>query len=88
MPISDACGKVVWPERNAGARRKSQAMNNNKTVTSHEANDDWSYAMQEYGVTRDELDRFVLRMNERIARERRAGRMKLFTGDIENDIAD
>jgi acetyl-CoA acetyltransferase len=44
--------------------------------------------MQEYGVTRDELDRFVLRMNERIARERRGGRMKLFTGDIENDIAD
>ena len=43
--------------------------------------------MQEYGVTRGELDRFVLRMNERIACERRAGRMKVFTGDIEKDIA-
>ncbi len=63
-------------------------MNNNKTITSHETEDDGSYAMQEYGVTRAGLDRFVLRMNDRIARERRAGRMKMFTGDIERDIAD
>jgi acetyl-CoA acetyltransferase len=63
-------------------------MNNNKTINSHEPKDDGSYAMREYGVTRDELDRFVLRMNQRIARERQAGRMKVFTGDIEKDIKD
>jgi hypothetical protein len=46
------------------------------------------YARREYGVTNEELDRFVKRMNERIARDRRAGRMKAFSGDIEKDIAD
>ena len=46
------------------------------------------YALQEYGVTEKELDRFVKRMNRQIARDRRAGRMKVFTGDIETDIAD
>jgi hypothetical protein len=46
------------------------------------------YVLREYGVTTEELDRFVKRMDERIARERRAGRMKLFTGEIEKDIAD
>ena len=31
------------------------------------------YALQEYGVTRSELDRFVKRMDKRIARARKAG---------------
>jgi hypothetical protein len=63
-------------------------MNNNKAINSHEPKDDGSYAMQEYGVTRGELDRFVLRMNQRITRERQAARVKVFTGDIEKDIED
>ena len=46
------------------------------------------YALQEYGVTEKELDRFVRRMNKRLARDRRAGKMKVFTGDLEKDIAD
>jgi antitoxin (DNA-binding transcriptional repressor) of toxin-antitoxin stability system len=46
------------------------------------------YALQEYGVTEKELDRFVKRMKRQIARDRRAGRMKVFSGDIEKDIAD
>jgi len=46
------------------------------------------YALQEYGVTEKELDRFVRRMNKRLARDRRAGKMKVFTGDLEKDIVD
>ena len=45
------------------------------------------YALQEYGVTEKELDRFVKRMNRRIARHRKAGKMTIFSGDIEADIA-
>ena len=45
------------------------------------------YALQEYGVTEKELDRFVKRMNRRIARHRKAGKMTVFSGDIEADIA-
>jgi hypothetical protein len=45
------------------------------------------YAQREYGITEEELDEFVRRMDKRIARELRAGRMKVFTGDIEHDIA-
>jgi antitoxin (DNA-binding transcriptional repressor) of toxin-antitoxin stability system len=45
------------------------------------------YALQEYGVTEAELDAFVKRTKQRIARHRKAGRMTLFSGDIEADIA-
>ena len=46
------------------------------------------YALQEYGVTEKELDRFVKRMDKRIARARKAGKIKRYTGDLEADIAD
>lgn len=45
------------------------------------------YALHEYGVTEQELDRFVRRTKERIARHRKAGKMTIFSGDIEADIA-
>ena len=45
------------------------------------------YALQEYGVTEVELDRFVRRTKQRIARHRKAGKMTIFSGDIEADIA-
>jgi antitoxin (DNA-binding transcriptional repressor) of toxin-antitoxin stability system len=45
------------------------------------------YALQEYGVSEAELDRFVRRTKQRIARHRKAGKMAAFTGDIEADIA-
>ena len=45
------------------------------------------YALQEYGVTEADLDRFVRRTKQRIARHRKAGKMTIFSGDIEADIA-
>ena len=45
------------------------------------------YALQEYGVTEAELDRFVRRTKQRIVRHRKAGKMTIFSGDIEADIA-
>jgi antitoxin (DNA-binding transcriptional repressor) of toxin-antitoxin stability system len=51
------------------------------TVTSDD------YALQEYGVTEAELDAFAKRTKQRIARHRKAGRMTIFSGDIEADIA-
>ena len=45
------------------------------------------YALQEYGVTEAELDRFVQRLERRIKRHRKAGKMTTFSGDIEADIA-
>jgi antitoxin (DNA-binding transcriptional repressor) of toxin-antitoxin stability system len=45
------------------------------------------YALQEYGVTEAELDSFVRRTKQRIARHRKAGKMTTFSGDIEADIA-
>jgi antitoxin (DNA-binding transcriptional repressor) of toxin-antitoxin stability system len=46
------------------------------------------YALREYGVTEDQLDSFVRRTKQRIARHRKAGKMTIFSGDIEKDIAD
>lgn len=40
------------------------------------------YATREYGVTEAELDRFVKRGNAEIARERKAGRLKTYKGDL------
>jgi antitoxin (DNA-binding transcriptional repressor) of toxin-antitoxin stability system len=46
------------------------------------------YALQEYGITEKDLDRFVKRMDAQIARDRKAGTIKRYTGDLEADIAD
>lgn len=46
------------------------------------------YALQEYGVTEQELDRFVKRMDKRIARDSKAGMIKRHSGDLEAAIAD
>ncbi len=44
------------------------------------------YALQEYGVTGEELDRFVKRMDQRIARDRKAGTIKRYSGDLEAGV--
>ena len=41
------------------------------------------YATREYGVTEPELDRFVERAHEEIEKDRKAGKLREFTGDIE-----
>jgi antitoxin (DNA-binding transcriptional repressor) of toxin-antitoxin stability system len=46
------------------------------------------YALREYGVTEEELDRFVKRTNQRIKRERKAGTIKRYSGNLEADLAD
>jgi antitoxin (DNA-binding transcriptional repressor) of toxin-antitoxin stability system len=46
------------------------------------------YALQEYGVTEQELERFEKQMKKRIARERKAGTLKRYSGDLEADLAD
>ena len=46
------------------------------------------YALQEYGVTERELDRFVKRMNRRIAQERKKGTITKYSGNLEADLAD
>lgn len=46
------------------------------------------YAIREYGVSEQELDRFVRRANREIARDRKAGKMKIYSGNLEADLAD
>jgi antitoxin (DNA-binding transcriptional repressor) of toxin-antitoxin stability system len=46
------------------------------------------YALREYGVTEKELDRFVKRMNRKIAQERKKGTIKKYSGNLEADLAD
>ena len=41
-----------------------------------------------YGVTEKELDRFVKRMNRKIAQERKKGTIKKYSGNLEADLAD
>ncbi len=40
-----------------------------------------------YGATSKELDRFVRAANRQIARERKSGRIKVFSSDLEADLA-
>ena len=44
--------------------------------------EDSEYAKREYGVTDAELDAFVKRMDGETKRERRAGKIKRYTGDL------
>ncbi len=46
------------------------------------------YAIREYGVTEEELDRFVKRADRQINRERKTGRVKRYSGNLEADLAD
>jgi antitoxin (DNA-binding transcriptional repressor) of toxin-antitoxin stability system len=41
------------------------------------------YAAREYGVSGPELDRFVKRVHEEIKKDRKTGKLREFTGDIE-----
>lgn len=45
------------------------------------------YAMREYGVTADELAAFEKRIHGKIEKERKAGKLHTFTGDIEALVA-
>ena len=52
-----------------------------------EAVDEYAYAMHEYGVTRQELDKFGKAVDLHIARERRDGRLiKTTAGQLRNQI--
>lgn len=44
--------------------------------------------LEEYGVTREELDQFDQRMLAKVAEAEKRGAMRPFTGDIEKDIAE
>jgi ribosomal protein L19E len=48
----------------------------------------YEYAMKEYGVTKKELDRFAKRLHAKGVRNRRAGKYKVFNGDIEALLRD
>jgi len=40
-----------------------------------------------YGATAKELDRFVRATDQQIARERKSGKIKIYSGDPEADLA-
>ena len=56
----------------------------------HQGHDEegFEYLQREYGITRDEWARFVRQREKEIEADRANGRLKLFTGDIEQDLQD
>jgi len=46
------------------------------------------FAVRKYGVTRKQLDRFADAANRQIAGERKSGKIKVYSGDLEADLAD
>lgn len=46
------------------------------------------YALMEYGVTKKELSRFAGRVKKEIKKGRKQGKTKVYSGDLEADIAD
>jgi antitoxin (DNA-binding transcriptional repressor) of toxin-antitoxin stability system len=46
------------------------------------------YVLREYGITQEELERFVRRADRQILRERKAGKIKNYSGNLEADLAD
>jgi antitoxin (DNA-binding transcriptional repressor) of toxin-antitoxin stability system len=45
--------------------------------------EDYDYAMREYGVTEKELEGFVKRADLEITLDRKAGRIRRFSGDLD-----
>ena len=50
--------------------------------------EDTSYAEKEYGVTKAELKCFAERMDAKIKKNRKAGKYKVFNGNIEDLLKD
>ena len=50
--------------------------------------EDTSYAEKEYGATKTELKRFAERMDAKIKKNRKAGKYKVFSGNIEDLVKD
>ncbi len=50
--------------------------------------EDTSYAEKEYGVTKTDLKRFAERMDAKIKKDRKAGKSKVYNGNIEELIKD
>ena len=48
--------------------------------------EDSDYARREYGVTEAELEAFVKRTDREIARDRKAGRIRRFSGDLDASL--
>ena len=46
------------------------------------------YALREYALTETQLDRWVKGMDNEIEKERAKGKLRRYTGNIENDLAD
>ena len=46
------------------------------------------YALREYGATPAELARFEKRMEKKVLAERKSGRTRRFSGNLEKDLAD
>ena len=46
------------------------------------------YAWREYGATPAELARFEKRVGQQISRERKRGKLKRFSGNLEKDLVD
>jgi antitoxin (DNA-binding transcriptional repressor) of toxin-antitoxin stability system len=44
------------------------------------------YVLREYGVTEKELDRFVKQADQEISRERKARKIKKYSGNLEADL--
>ena len=49
---------------------------------------DEGYAKREYGVTDAELDKFARRMNAELKRDRKAGKIRRFTGNLDAALRD
>jgi len=50
------------------------------------APDDEGYALREYGVSQEELERFDQRMLAKVAEAEANGTLRPFSGDLEKDI--
>ena len=46
------------------------------------------YVLREYGVTEQELERFVERADRQVNRERKTGKIRRYSGNLEADLAD
>ncbi len=46
------------------------------------------YAWREYGATPEELKRFEKRAEQKLAAERKRGKIKRFSGNLEKDLVD
>lgn len=87
-PTQARSNLTLWLKAAAGGKDVGILYGNQVIALRPVAVESADYAMREYGASEDDVRHLSQRANEEIQKNRRAGKLKPFTGNLEDLLAD